>query len=302
MTERSIIPCDPANPGHVLACLGLMACEAVAARALSTSEGEASSGEFRGEPGDAEFELTSPTGQTIEELIGALMSARVVALRPVGVDIFDKKVITEPWRSVNRPEIGVYPASPPEKPSALPVRIDAKCWSVFITSWAEPSAALGRDNAKFWAGNYTSASVAQAILSGTASLTGNETGAVCDNPLGYRAPLSSSYRLDYMRDYVPLDAGFSPNEHKDVVMVGHPLVELLAAIGLEHARPERVPPGKLTYRYGVPSCAAELPLLRAAFGGAATGLPVRRFRIELGWPGKEGQARCITRIHEEKTE
>ena len=41
--------------------------------------------------------------------------------------------------------------------------------------------------------------------------------------------------------------------------------------------------------------------LRAALGtedAPVPGLPFRRFAMQLGWPGQEGQARCITNVFE----
>ena len=70
-----------------------------------------------------------------------------------------------------------------------------------------------------------------------------------DDPFAVDALQSGSFRLDWRRDYVPLHAGFSPNVHGSVVMRGYPVVELLAAIGLTHARPVRH--NKLRYSYGV---------------------------------------------------
>jgi hypothetical protein len=40
-------------------------------------------------------------------------------------------------------------------------------------------------------------------------------------------------------------------------------------------------------------------LLRAALGACRLPLPQRFFRMQLGWPGQENQARCIIDIVEE---
>jgi CRISPR-associated protein Csx14 len=89
-------------------------------------------------------------------------------------------------------------------------------------------------------------------------------------------------------------------------MVGYPLVELFAAVGLSHARPLRPERrNKLLYRYGVIGSdrkdARLLPpiFLRAALGVEMMPFPQRRFRMNLGWPGQENQARCITTVTEE---
>jgi CRISPR-associated protein Csx14 len=99
------------------------------------------------------------------------------------------------------------------------------------------------------------------------------------------------------------------NAHnKKIVAVGFPLVEILAALGLGNARPTKL--NALEYRYGVIGvCHSEVAssdrslfdpnLIRAALGGAPLPFPRRLFRMRLGWPGKEGQARVIRTVTEE---
>jgi CRISPR-associated protein Csx14 len=78
---------------------------------------------------------------------------------------------------------------------------------------------------------------------------------------------------------------------------------LLAAIGLQHARPARLDPrDKLAYRYGVSNAVLPTVFARAVLGGESLGFPMRRFRMRLGWPGQEGQARCIIDAYEEISE
>ncbi len=87
-------------------------------------------------------------------------------------------------------------------------------------------------------------------------------------------------------------------------MRGYPVVELLAAIGLTHARPVRH--NKLSYTYGVAGLSGsdlyDLIFLRAALGARQRpfpGMPFRSFHMQLDWPGQENQARCITSVIEE---
>lgn len=124
------------------------------------------------------------------------------------------------------------------------------------------------------------------------------------DPFNLWAEQSSSFRLDWRRDYIPLDIGFSINSHASTrfATIGYPFVEILAAIGLTHARPEFI--SKLKYRYGVLGTPSKSELfgplfLRASLGAPALPFPQRTFRMDLGWPGKEGQARCITTVYEE---
>jgi len=132
------------------------------------------------------------------------------------------------------------------------------------------------------------------------------------DPFGFSAPQSSTLRFDLRHDYIPLDTGFSLNEHGNMQARGYPVVEVLAAIGLTHARPRRADPrDKLSYHYGIvgrspidSGAPIYLPpaLLRASLGATFTyPFPHRTFTMQLGWPGKEGQARCITSVTEDTT-
>jgi CRISPR-associated protein Csx14 len=113
--------------------------------------------------------------------------------------------------------------------------------------------------------------------------------------------MSSSFRFDWRRDYVPVALGFSLNQQPHIKAVGYPLVELLAAIGLEHGRPVRVDPrNKLDYRYAAWTEPLPPTLARCALGSPSPFVfPLRRFRMRLDWPGQEGQARCIVDAYEE---
>jgi CRISPR-associated protein Csx14 len=69
---------------------------------------------------------------------------------------------------------------------------------------------------------------------------------------------------------------------------------------LTNARPQRV--SKLEYRYGAIAAGGSLIdpiILRAALGCGEMPFPQRSFRMRLGWPGKENQARCIIDVIEE---
>jgi CRISPR-associated protein Csx14 len=161
----------------------------------------------------------------------------------------------------------------------------------------------GRDNVKFWAGagGYPGAALARDALAILARLGANAIADAAADPFGFAAPMSSSFRFDWRRDYVPLDAGFSLNEHATMTPVGYPFVELLAAIGLQNARPQRPNPrDKLVYRYAVTNATLPTVFARAVVGGAKLGFPIRTFRMRLDWPGQEGQARCIVEAREEE--
>ena len=191
-----------------------------------------------------------------------------------------------------------FPFPDPQSPATLPAVLrDGGGAEVAIDYWGD---ATNRDNLKLWAGaaGYPGA----ALLRNAREQARGSIRQYLDDPFGLPAVQTSSFRFDWRRDYIPVEAGFSPNEHRDVLMVGYPVVELLAAIGVSHARPCRST--KLEYRYGVLGGEETLDLvfLRAALGAETSpvpGIPYRRFVMRLGWPGRANQARCITHVTEE---
>jgi CRISPR-associated protein Csx14 len=213
---------------------------------------------------------------------------------------------TQKWEVPTKPfdpgDPFVFPFDPPASPASLPVRLTGPNGAVTVTHWGDDPALMGRDNVKFWAGSggYPGAALARDALKLVAGLGGNALSEAVADPFGVAAPQSSSFSFDWRRSYVPLDAGFSPNAHGGITMVGFPLVELLAAIGLENARPERPDRrNKLAYRYAVSDARLPTIFARAVLGGQSLGFNVRRFRMQLNWPGQEGQARCIIDSREE---
>lgn len=153
---------------------------------------------------------------------------------------------------------------------------------------------------KFWAGmaGYPGAALLRDAMDLCRQRLRSEPAAVAADPFGLACEQSSGFRLDWRRDYIALDIGFSANQHGHIGMRGHPLVEVLAVVGLQNARPKRLK--QLEYRYGVAKEMLPPMLSRAALGAVDLPFAIRRFRMRLGWPGQEGQARCILDVVEEK--
>ncbi len=291
------IPVDLFNPGQVFACLGLM-------EAADTLLGEAEGAFDWSDERDARFVLRAAgEANPLHEVIDFLARAEVVALLPEGSRHAEKglksKVDGEeiPFRFLPRGE--PFP-SPDEGRDKMPALLVAQGGELIVHHWAEPVGLSGRDNVKFWAGagGYPGVS----LLKDALVLMRDHWERAKEDPFDIGVEQSSSFRLDWRRDYVPIDIGFSLNEHGHIATVGYPLVEILGVLGLSHARPSIR--SKLNYLYGVAGMGDGgqlLPpmFLRAALGGAPLPLPMRRFRMFLGWPGQEGQARCITHVEEE---
>ncbi|MFN3351887.1 type I-U CRISPR-associated protein Cas8c [Pseudorhodoplanes sp.] len=287
MAEHAI-PVDLHNPGQVFACLGFL-------EAADVLLGDAEGGFDWSNAAGALFKLRANGNRNpFEVVLEFLANAEVSSVAPP-----DSKYGTEKWEIPTKAlaEGQPFPIAVPPSPATLPALLVVGDNALTVDHWGDST---DRDNVKFWAGSggYPGAALMRDALS---LVRGQIKDAVSD-PFALAAPQSSSFRFDWRRDYIPMDVGFSPNEHDELTMVGFPLVEILAAIGLTNARPKRI--NKLKYQYGV--VAAPDPhrllspiFLRAALGGSELPFPRRLFHMELGWPGQENQARCITDVIEE---
>jgi len=296
MAEASI-PVDLFNPGQVFACMGFV-------EAANVLLGDAEGGFDWNEAEQTRFRLrASGDLNPAKAVLRYLAECSVSSVAPSGIDLS-----TENWRVPTQriaPD-GAFPIPLPTSPATLPAKLNNgtadSSHEITIDYWGDARNKTSRDNAKFWAGagGYPGAALTRDAL----QLVRDRCAAATDAPFDLAVEQSSSFRFDWRRDYIPLDIGFSLNNHAGnrFSTIGYPLVEVLAAIGLTNSRPALV--SKLEYRYGVLGATGSQrffdPLfLRAALGGSKLPFPQRRFNMLLGWPGKEGQARCITTVTEE---
>lgn len=288
---KASIPVDLFNPGHVFACLGLV-------EAADILAGEARGAFCWRNSATSEFHLSAGGSEDPVRLVLAFLAqASLETAVPFGSSLSTAK-----WNvpTAVLDKGAPYPFPEPLAPATLPARLNAGGTTLFVDHWGEATSATGRDAVKFWAGSggYPGAG----LMSDALALAKDRLDEGAGDPFSIAVPQSSSFRFDWRRDYIPIDAGFSPNEHASITMLGYPVVEILAAIGLSNARPRRL--DKLAYRYAVAAAADGNELLdplflRAILGAAELPFPSRRFVMHLGWPGQEGQARCITNVIEE---
>jgi CRISPR-associated protein Csb3 len=280
---ESRIPVDLFNPGQVFACMGFM-------EATEVLLGGAEGGFDWSNLGDLRFVLRAP-GEVdpVKHVLEFLAGARVSSIAPLASELDTAK-----WQVPTAASpCEAFPFPEPDSPATLPALFeDARGRCLTIEHWGDTTR---RDTVKFWAGSggYPGAALARDALGLVRADLAAEGAAVFD----LAAPQSSSFRFDWRRDYVPLEVGFSPNSHPGMTMVGFPAVELLAAIGLQHARPAGL--DRLSYRYAALGVCAPPALLRAALGATSLPFPRRVFRMRLDWPGQEGRARCISDVTEE---
>jgi CRISPR-associated protein Csb3 len=287
LMSHAVVPVDLMNPGQVFACLGLLE----ASRVLL---GSASGGFDWNDERNPHFHVCSEDDRNpIAAVLEFLQHAQVRSLASDG-----SSLKTEAWSipTQSLPTGCGFPFPEPSSPATLPASLQHGSSSLVIDHWGD---ATGRDNVKFWAGagGYPGVGLVRDALDLIRDRLPN---AVAD-PFGICVAQTSSFRFDWRRDYTALGAGFSLNRHSKISPRGYPLVEILAAIGLSHARPLRPERrNKLLYKYAVLS-GERLPLslLRAGLGCSPLPLPRRVFRFRMDWPGKEGQARCITDVTEE---
>jgi CRISPR-associated protein Csb3 len=287
------IPVDLFNPGQVFACLGFL-------EAAEVLLGDAEGGFDWSDETNVRFRLrTRGQDDPIEAVLAFLAEAEVRAVSP---DL--AQLSAEKWGvpSGALDDRQPFPFDVPKSPATLPAVLIGKSpdgteRKICLEYWGDST---NRDNVKFWAGaaGYPGAALARDALELIRSLKREPTSSLFD----LTAPQSSSFRFDWRRDYIALDTGFAVNDHSGIHMAGFPIVELLAAIGVSHARPERLT--KLHYRYSVIGIESQGQLLdviflRAALGCALLPFPRRVFSMHLGWPGQENQARCITDVVEE---
>ncbi len=296
---QASIPVDLFNPGQVFACLGFL-------EAVDQLLGDARGGfDWSNAEGERFYLSANGDENPIQIVLEWLASAQIFFVIPDGVELSTKK-----WNVAIRilGDDEAFPIRLPESPEKLPALIESDSGGpsvvpLIVDYWGDSTNVTGRDNVKFWAGSGGLPGVAR--LSGALDLVREVLTSSGADPFSVSRPQSNSFRFDWRRDYIPIDAGFSPNDHKGVIsMVGFPIVEIMAAIGLSNARPKSSTGTKFEYRYSVIAIddsdhVFEPLFLRATLGGADFGFLKRDFVMLLAKPGKQSKDRCITKVIEE---
>jgi CRISPR-associated protein Csb3 len=294
------IPVDVSNPGQVLAALGFL-------EAADTLCSRTCGGFDWIDEANVRFILESDGGRNpFEVVLGFLAGAELHRIAPAGYkDPPPKKSKKkaaeeeeeEDARSHDLVTADCFPAREADR-MTLPVRLTGDGMSFDLTHWTDGSS---RNDFKLYAGNRSAARIVQAMLRGTREKPrkGQKVGEVKtkgirmlweDDPVGLAAspfdvltPMGGSFNFDPRGAWTALDAGYSPNDQKHGIAAS-PVVELLAAIGLEHARPATNEDAKV--RYAVWGGPLPPPLARAALAGSDFGVPLRTFVFTLVFSGK----------------
>lgn len=304
---RAEIHVDIFNPGQVLACLGFM-------EAAEILLGDAEGGFDWSTSAEVRFVLKArgeenPFGVVLEFLAGA----EIIAYAPIssagsaeqpgeegGIEN-DEPAESDPKEAEpDEPPndsklVQIFPAPTADR-MALPVRLYSKNGKeIVLTHWADGSS---RNPFKLYSGNRTAEQIVRAMSKGVQSkskkktivfkgiqqLMDDDIQRLESSPFQYIVPMGGSFNFDTRGAWTSIDMGFSPNEHKDLCIEASPVVELLAAIGLENARPIRMK--QRVVRYAVWEAMAPLMLARALIS-TCLALPPQRFLVfTLGTSGK----------------
>lgn len=308
MTQTSAsIPVDLKSPGQVLACMGFLEAAEVLLGGVEAY--------FDWSEAQPTFVLRADGDQNpFLVVLDFLSRAKISELTPIGYveggaadgdDSEDEEASPRepadgdefenddaPGEVQGRAVTPGFPSSEGDR-NALPIQLVNDGRRLTVSHWADGSS---RDNFKLYAGNRSANRIATQMLQGVrAKPKKNQSIGDLKNrglqqlwleqreellkaPFDVVTPMGGSFNFDPRGAWTAIDAGYSPNTQKDGIAAS-PAVEILAAIGLEHARPDQYEPRKVRYAvWGQP-----LPpmLARAALAGADLKVPMRRFEFEL---------------------
>lgn len=322
------IPVDLKSPGQVFACLGFLE-----AAEVLIGDVEAHF-DWRGAP--VRFVLTADGEENpFEIILDFLATAKIVDLAPIGYveggaadgdDLGDDDAVIAELDNEGGEEPGdthedasdtsgrrttpTFPSGEGDR-NALPIQImypDGR--KLTVSHWTDGSS---RKDFKLYSGNRSAHRIAIQMLHGSRAkptkgqtigdlktrgveqLWREQRDALLKAPFDVVTPMGGSFNFDPRGAWTAIDAGYSPNTQKDGIAAS-PVVELLAAVGLEHARPDEYETRKVRYAvWGHP-----LPpmLARAALSGADLKVPLRRFEFKLDLSGKNK----VTTFAQEETQ
>lgn len=279
MAECSI-PVDLLNPGQVFACLGFL-------EATDILCGNAEGGFDWRDEADTRFHLRAAGDQNPCEAVLEFLAGEDKIQRVAPRDYAESESITPLERTET------FMAQKADK-TALPIRFGGGNHPVIeLGHWADGS---GRDKFKLYAGNRSADKIARDMLEGIRQLFDENKDRLINDPFRI-TPMGGSFNFDPRGAWTAIDAGYSPNTQKHSVMAS-PVVEFLAAWGLQDARP--LMPGNRSReaRYAVWKEMLPPMLARAAFIGAIPALTMKRFHFTLDISGKN---KIVTFAKQENT-
>lgn len=299
----AFIPVDLTSPGQVLACMGFL---------------EAAEVLLGGVEAHFDWSGTQPTfvlradgdKNPFEVVLEFLANAKVSELTPIGYveggaadgddsgeedatpsepEDGDESDDDDPGEVQGRITTPAFPSGEGDR-NALPIQLVDGGRRLTVSHWADGSS---REPFKLYSGNRSARLIASNMIEAVRSLWATERANLLRAPFDVVMPIKGKFNFDPRAGWVAIDAGYSPKEQGHGVDAS-PVVELLAAIGLEHTRPRVVVTadaglrktlyGRVTYAlWGRPLS----PMLaRAALADAAVNVPRRGFSFDLRASGK----------------
>jgi CRISPR-associated protein Csb3 len=294
MAEASI-PVDLLNPGQVFACLGFM-------EAAEILIGNVRGGFDWSDETDIRFRLLVESSENpIEAVLSALAKAEVVEMEPINwPDTHNKNALSvEEFPCHLSAHYVGNKWSRTKLPAKICLSLETQHKSIDLLSWTDGSS---RPEFKLFSGNRTGASIACDMLSGKRGkatkrlpegkietfglrqLWDRDQKKLIDDPFNVTCEVAGSFNMDPRGAWTAMDVGFSLNEHKNIRIVASPVVEILAMIGLEHARPDEYETRSV--RYAIWNELLPPILARAAFAAINIDVKLRKYRFKLDLSGK----------------
>lgn len=287
MAEHSI-PVDLFNPGQVFACLGLL-------EAAEILIGDAQ-GRFQwSHSGDCFHLHTSGDANPVEAVLGFVKAAEVKWWSP-------RHDLTERDGGETEIQEGIASSSdskPADLPGVFRGQLNGKTYEIPFGYWADGSTRFATTFKKSTNG----ASAYVRLGNALEAIKQWDTQSVLSDPFNRSARTQSLFRLDPRGSVDPIHSGFSPDTQRkgdrgglDARVATYPLCELLAILGLEHARPEKLNSNR--FAYCVWDCLLPPVLARVAIQGHLGFGRTRRFVVEHQ-EVKRGGDRKMSHVEEE---
>jgi CRISPR-associated protein Csx14 len=287
---KASIPVDLFNPGQVFACMGLL-------EVADVLLGDARGGFDWSRSRDCFGVHTCGDENPVAAVLDFLRTAEVKWLT-------HRRDFEERDGGVTELREGIAASVDPKAadlPGLLRGRHNGRTCEITFGFWADGSSRFATTFKKSTNGASSHVRLANALV----TMKKCDTESIVLDPFNRSARTGSLFRLDPRGSVDPIHSGFSPDTLRkgdkgglDVRVATYPICELLAILGLEHARPERLDGNRFAY------CVWDrfLPpvLARAATAGTLGFGRVRRFVVEHE-EVKKGGDRKLNHVTEETT-
>lgn len=287
---QASIPVDLLNPGQIFACMGLL-------EAADVLLGGARGG-FEWSPSSDCFHVHTGGDENPVAVVVDFVTAAEVKWISHGHDLKERDGGETEVRE------GIAASVDPKAadlPGVLRGRCNGRICEIAFGFWADGSSRFATTFKKSTNGASSHVRLKNAL----AAIKQWDTESVVSDPFNRDARTESLFRLDPRGSVDPIHGGFSPDTLRkgdkgglDVRVATYPICELLAILGLEHARPERLDGNR--FAYCVWDCLLPPVLARAAIAAKLGFGRTRRFVVEHE-EVKKGGDRKMKQVTEEIT-